>query len=316
MHTLHTLAPIILLLSLGALLTRIRFIGRRFIGELSKLVFWVCLPALMLRSVASAEYPGEQTLPLITVMLLGTFLLVFLSWGVALLIKLPRKSIGTFIQSSFRGNLAYIGIPVIANSIQYLPDDLEQELLQTALLTMAAVTAVYNILAVIVLRAGQGHIHLGTTRLVLRSILTNPLLLACMAGLILARLHWHFPLFLDRTLASLGAASVPTALLCTGGSLATVDLKNSRLSICLAALLKIAIFPLLIFGLCLTMGLTGINLQMALLLAASPAAAASYIMARQMGGDEALASGAIAVSTVFSGASLALVLIFTSAAGG
>jgi predicted permease len=43
-------------------------------------------------------------------------------------------------------------------------------------------------------------------------------------------------------------------------------------------------------------------------LSCCPTAAAAYVMARQMGGDEGLASGSIALSTVLSFLSLALIL--------
>ncbi len=69
---------------------------------------------------------------------------------------------------------------------------------------------------------------------------------------------------------------------------------------------------MIVYGLGLAAGLGSAELRIALVLASCPTAAASFVMARQMGGDEALASGSIVLSTVLSAASLAIVLWITA----
>ena len=117
------------------------------------------------------------------------------------------------------------------------------------------------------------------------------------------------PSFVHRALESLGAAAVPIALMCIGGSLATTPLRGRRLWIVTAALLKVVVLPVLVFFLA---RLGPAELRIALVLSSCPTAAAAFVMARQMGGDESLASGSIALSTLLSSISLAMSLSLTA----
>lgn len=306
MPIVETLAPLVLLIALGAGLARIAFLGREFMGDLNKLAFWIALPALLFTSASHAEEPGAQTWILLAVMLAGTLLICGVAWLVAAALRMPVAVRGTLLQSAFRGNLAYIGIPVLAYSLGGDP-----RAMATAVVVMVLTMAFYNILAVIVLQQ-PGH-HAGGTDLVrvMKSIATNPLMLAGILGLAVSFSGLVLPGFLDRALASLGGAAVPIALLCIGGSLATTPLRGRRSWITAAALLKVALLPVLVFLLGRLAGLGPQEQRIALVLSSCPTAAASFVMAKQMGGDEALASGSIALSTILSALGLAAALWVT-----
>ncbi len=305
MSIVETLAPLVLLIALGAGLAHIRFLGREFMDDLNKLAFWIALPALLFTSANHASEPGGQMWRLLGVLLLGTLLITGIAWGASFLLRMPAGARGTIMQSAFRGNLAYIGVPVLAYSLGG-----DKNAFATAVIVMVLLMAFYNVLAVIVLHSGS--VHGSDWRRALRSIATNPLLLAGLLGLIFPFLGLALPVFVNRALDALGATAVPIALLCIGGSLAITSLRGRRSWICAAALLKVAVLPLIVFGLSVLAGLGGPEQRIALVLAASPTAAAAFVMAKQMGGDEALASGSIALSTVLSVLSLAAALWITA----
>jgi predicted permease len=241
-------------------------------------------------------------------MIAATLLISFIAWIASYALRLPGNARGTLVQSAFRGNLAYIGVPVLANSFAANPGAEAKHALTTAVVVMVLVMAFYNILAAIVLQASQ-HAHQKVKGWgLVRSIATNPLLLAGVVGLIVPLLHITLPGFVNKALVSLGDAAIPLALLCIGGSLVMTPLQGKLSAIVAAALLKTAALPLLVFVICHLTGLTPLENHIALVLAACPTAAASFVMARQMGGDEALASGSIALSTLLSVFSLAAAL--------
>jgi len=306
MTIVETLAPLILLIVLGAGLAHIKFLGREFMADLNKLAFWIALPALLFTSANHASEPGSQTWLLLGVLLMATLLICAVGWGVCFPLRIPSSGRGTLMQSAFRGNLAYIGIPVLSYSL-----DNDNRAMATAVIVMVLLMAFYNILAVIVLQQPDHHTGGPDFARVLKSIVTNPLMLAGLAGLILPFTGIVLPNFVNRALDSLGNAAVPIALLCIGGSLATTPLRGRRSWIVAAALLKVAVLPLLVFGLGKFAGLGPKELRIAMVLTACPTAAASFVMAKQMGGDEALASGSIALSTVLSALSLAAALWMT-----
>jgi len=303
---LETLAPLALLIVLGSVLAHIRFLGETFIADLNKLAFWIALPALIFTSASGGSLAGGRVGPIVAVLIGATLLITIVAWAASYALRMPATARGTLAQSAFRGNLAYIGLPVLANSY-----GANSPAMSAGVIAMVLTMAVYNILAVVVLQASRHAASKAEGRGIVRSIATNPLLIAGLLGLIVPLLHVRLPLFLDRTLQSLGAAAVPIALLCIGGSLVIVPLRGRQAGIVAAALLKIAVLPAIVYGLGRLAGLDATALRIALVFAACPTAAASFVMARQMGGDEGLASGSIALSTLLSAFSLCAVLWLT-----
>ena len=309
MNTLQTLLPILLLVGLGTALARIRFLGDSFMADLNKLAFWVALPALLFRSVVHAETPGPQTFHLLGTMLCGTVLVGAAGWVAGMFLRLPAASYGTLAQSAFRGNLAFIGVPVLAYTFASEPNG--KESFATGVIVMALLMAAYNIFAVIVLQASRGETSKPFLIPATKSILANPLLISGLSGLPFAFTHTPLPLFIDRGLESLAGSAVPIALLCIGGSLAYARLGHRIKSIAAAALLKTVALPAITILLARAFHLPHPEIQIAMVLAACPTAAAAYVMARQMDGDESLASGSIVLSTIFAAVSLPVVLLAT-----
>jgi malate permease and related proteins len=308
MLLIDTLAPLVLLIVLGLCLARIRFLGPAFMADLNKLAFWIALPALLFTYATHAATPDAQTWRLLAVLLGATLFITLVALGASLVCAMPVGARGTLMQSAFRGNLAYIGIPVLAYSFSETQADGGSRAMATAVIVMVLTMAFYNILAVIVLQASNHSAKGSDWRQLTRAIATNPLLLAGLLGLLMPILGVILPSFLERALESLGAAAVPIALMCIGGSLATTRLRGRRSWIVTGALLKVVVLPALVFLMSRLTGLGPIEERIAMVLSACPTAAAAFVMARQLGGDEALASGTIALSTLFSAISLAVAL--------
>lgn len=170
-----TLAPLVLIIILGDALARIRFLGPVFIADLNKLAFWIALPALLFTSANRAAAPDSQVWRLLAV--------------------LPRRDGphcaggprsrnrvanagkgGTLMQSAFRGNLAYIGIPLLAYSFSESAPENGESPIASDVIVMILTMAVYNILAVVVLQARSHSTKRADWKKLALSIATNPLL--------------------------------------------------------------------------------------------------------------------------------------------
>lgn len=301
MKIFETLAPLVLLILLGCGLARIRFLGSQFINDLNKLAFWVALPAMIFLNASHATAPAGRAIAVWMVLLFGTFLICGAGYMAAWFLRLPKEAHGTMAQAAFRGNTAFIGLPLLAFS---LPPG--SPLLPLAVVVMTAMMATYNILAVLVLEGGRGGL-----REIAASIATNPLLMAAILGLLVGGLRLPIPVFVDRTLVLLSGAAVPIALLCIGGFLALHPISGRVVAVFTAAFLKIGVLPTIVYFAALLAGLSSEEMKIALIYSACPTAAASYTMAARMGGDQAIASGTVAASTLLSGPVLVLVLWIT-----
>ena len=306
MPVLQTLAPILMIVLLGVGLARARFIGGEAMGGMNWLVFWVLLPASLFRLAAQNGDNGPESVSIAVVLLIASFGVAIAGWMISVALKLPRASHGALSQSTFRGNLAFVGIPVLTYALEGVPRAGER--LATAAVAMVVLIAAWNLMAVVVLQAGRGEFTMRSLGPGMRSIATNPLLLSCGAGLVFNAAGFELPRFADRFLETLGGAAVPVALLCIGGSIAFIRLGDHVNGIAAAVVLKLLLVPALVYGLGRFFQLDDSGLLIAMVFAACPVAASAFIMARQMEADESLASGAIVLSTIFSAPVLALVL--------
>ncbi len=312
MQIVETLAPILLLLALGAALARGRFLGRDFMVDLNRLVFYLALPSLIFMSIATADEPADDTVGLIVALAGSTFLAALLGWALASwFLRLPGTVIGTFVQSAFRGNLLFVGLPILTYALADLAGPERERAMATIFLAITPIMALYNVLAVVVLQASHQRLGWTSGGTMAAAMAKNPLIIACLAGLGFMAAGWPVPVFIGRSLEALGGAAVPIALLCIGGSLQSLQLVGNRRAIIAASIVKVLAGPLIAYALGRWLGIVGVEMRILLVLSACPTAAAAFIMAKQMRGDESLAAGSIALSTVLSIVSLAVALAVT-----
>ncbi len=306
MHIFDVLVPVMLLIALGSGLARIRFIGPELIGGLNKLTYWVALPALLFRAAARAGTPEMESVWIALAVAAATLAALGLAGLSAGVLRLPAEERRTFVECAFFGNLAYIGLPVLAHSLGLVSLGEKPELMATAAIAMTILTIVNNLLVLVVMQPrGVSPWH------VVERIGLNPVVMGGVLGIAWGAAGFPLPVAADRALQTLGGMAVPAALICIGGSLLNAPLRGRLGGITAATLVKIAALPAAAWLLAHWFGLSDADTRIVLVFAACPTAAAAYTMASQMGGDEAFAAGAVAASTVAAFASLALTLAIT-----
>ncbi|MFM8765207.1 MAG: AEC family transporter [Spartobacteria bacterium] len=309
MGIFNILSPVLLLVVLGIVLARVRFTGPVFMGELNRFTFYVALPASLFRAAATSGDSGPELAGILGTLLSASLLAAVAGWMASMVLKLPTSCHSAVSQSSFRSNLAYIGLPVLAYAFEGLPD--ANSHFATAVVCVAVLTSAYNVLAIIVLQAGRHSLVWSMVKPGARALGTNPLILSCATGLAFHATGWSLPLFLDRTLETTGGAAVPMALICIGGSIAFIKLGKNIAGMAVAVAVKLVVVPALVFVIGTFIGLATVDLRIAMVFASCPTAAAAFVMARQMEADEAVASGSIVLSTIFSALALPLALWLT-----
>ena len=76
-----------------------------------------------------------------------------------------------------------------------------------------------------------------------RALVSNPLILACIAGIFYARFAGTFPVFIDNALRLATAVTLPLALISIGGALTFETLRGHLKLSLVAAFVKLLIFP-------------------------------------------------------------------------
>ncbi|HMX53118.1 MAG TPA: AEC family transporter, partial [Plasticicumulans sp.] len=206
-----SLAPVFLLIALGAALRRSGFLSLTTLTGLNRLTYWIGLPCLTVHDIATGPFQPLAAAGLFTTVLVATVIGGVLAWYCAGACGAGRAARGTFVQAAFRGNLYFISLPVIVYASPGHP-----EVRSAALIASAPVILLYSIAAVLVLEASRSTPGAGRAGL-WRSLATNPQLLACVIGLALAASGAGLPPSLERSLDALGRMALPLALLGIGG---------------------------------------------------------------------------------------------------
>jgi predicted permease len=166
----------------------------------------------------------------------------------------------------------------------------------------------YNLAAVIVLLISRHSLAWSTIRPVMGRILTNPILLATVAGVSFAAAGLTLPRPIARTFEALGELAMPLGLLSVGGALVSAQIGSAWRLPLASALVKTLISPLLGWTFAHAFGLGARETGMIMVFMATPTAVVSYTMATELGGDESLASGSIVLSTFLALPILAAIL--------
>ncbi len=307
MLVLNTLAPVFLMIAIGAIMQRSGFVSVNFLKEANRVTYWLGLPALLFTQLAGSFHDAGGARPMLGAMFGATLLLVGVAYGVAWLLRVPGPALGTFVQGAFRGNLAFVGLPII----YALPDTVIAGGLSArtaAVITVAPMMVIYNVGAVIVLLLSQHPLHFRMAVPFLKQLATTPPLVATLAGITCALMGWTLPSAVDKTFSALGEMALPLGLLGVGGSIMTAELGNSWRPALGSALMKTIAGPALGWLVGRWLGLGAVELKLILILLATPTAVVSYTMAVEMKGDDTLASGTIVLSVFTSLVALAVIV--------
>ncbi|HEX5057472.1 MAG TPA: AEC family transporter [Gammaproteobacteria bacterium] len=291
LFALSITVPIFMVILLGSFLKRIQFINDEFIRVASNIVFTVGLPVSLFFGTAKTDFSQLANPSHLAVMVAMT-LVVFAGASIASWLHVSQRSDrGVYVQGAFRGNLVIIGIAFCTNAFGDTG-------LALAAMPVAVLVALYNVLSVYVLNASVNHSTGGKSfGKVLPGIIKNPLIIGIMTGLLVSLAGIPLPKLLLDTGDYFADLTIPLALLCIGGMMDLTALRVSGSPALGSVLWKLFASPLLACGLAVPLGIRGTELAVIFFLAASPTAAASFVMTRSMGGNAALAANIVVLST-------------------
>ena len=309
MLVLNTLAPVFLLIAIGAVMQRARFVSAGFLKEANRVTYWLGLPALLFSQLAGSFHDGSGAKVVLVAMAVATLIVIVIGYLAVWLLRIPGPSAGTLVQGAFRGNLAFIGLPIVF-SLPDTPITGGMTLRSAAVVVVGPMMVAYNFGGVIVLLLSQHKLGWAMVRPFVKQLATTPPLLATIAGIVFAVAGWTLPATVDRALTALGEMALPLGLLGVGGALVTADRGMGGKAAWAAALIKTAVSPLIGWAIGRYFKLGALELKMLMIFMATPTAVVSYTMALELKGDEKIASGSIVLSVLTSIAPLAIVLAY------
>ncbi len=308
MNVINIIAPVFLVMAVGAILRRTGFLSAEFVKKLMRLVYWVGLPCLLFYKTAGASYDYQAAGKTFLVVLSGMIACIIAGYVAALLLRVEGRAIGTFVQGAFRGNLIYVGLTIILFSFTDSGGFDVGRMETIAVLVLAFIVPIYNIAAVVVLLASRHKIGREALVKTLRGIVTNPLLLACVAGILYSTVFPELPRTVSRACAAMGQMALPLALLGIGATLVETRAFGQGFLALGSSVIKVAVAPVAGLAAARLLGLGPGETRIALLFLACPTAISSYVLVDQLGGDKGLSAAIVVLSVLLSMVSLSVVV--------
>ena len=297
------LFPVFILIALGAALKRFGLTNDTFLSVTDRLIYFIFFPVLLFWKIGAAtqSFTPEATRFYLSV-LCAVICIYIVSTLYIWLAKVPAFQAGTFSQSCYRFN-SYVGMAVILSVLG------ETGVARFGVL-IGLVIPLINVLSVTTLiwfSAAPGHLG-QRLKMTVISILTNPLVIGCAAGLLYAAFINRFPLFIENTLRLGASVTLPLALLSIGGSLTPQTLKRHLGMATAGAVFKLILLPLVGYLFMHFAKVAESDLTVGLLFFALPTSTAIYVLSAQLKSDTELASATIVLSTTLSFITLSVVL--------
>jgi predicted permease len=290
-HIFSALIPVFSLILIGYFFKRIKFPSHEFWPQADKLTYYVLMPSLLVYKLSTASLDSQNSFGFVASAILAIFITMIILIILNKIFPSSPSAFTSMVQGGIRFN-TYVFL-ALAGSIFG-----NEGLVLSAIILTFAIPFI-NILCITIFAIYISNDKLNFLYL-LKSIVKNPLIVACVIGGSINFFGIHLPIVINNTLEILSKAALPMGLLSVGFGLVIKEIKSSKSELVISSLGKHLFLPILIFTFGKIFGIDGMMLSILVLFGVLPTAPSSFILARQLGGDIGLMSSIITVQTLIS----------------
>jgi len=296
--------PIFSIIAIGYLFRRREIIKETAVPALNKIAYYLGLTALIFTSIV--KYDLKEIFNVGIVKTLYTTFAVFIV--IVLLsvyfLKIKKKTKGAMAISSFRCNMAFVGIPIVIAAF----GDIAAAKTSIIIGFMTPVNIIFAIVFLKILGGEEKKKNYGRFFL---DFIRDPLLIASVLGILISYFRVSIPKPVMDLLNILAGLAVPLALLTIGASFKFSHIKRNLKYLIPASVLKLLIEPVIAFFIGkYVFNIGAVDTSITVILFAMPLAVAAYIMGKEYDSDSDFISSSLILSTVSSAFTLTFWLFF------
>lgn len=293
MKGIQIIAPLILVIVLGMVLKYRGFLNHEDRDRLTRLLYWIIIPALLFRTtyLAGGELAQHKNLFLATY---SSFLIVpVFALVVSFFTHRGNRQLQAFsAMAGARANNLYLGMPA---AILALGDPG----VDSVAIYMAICLPGYNLISIlwgeVILSGG---ISLKMLYGMFMRIAKNPMIVFCLLGLAFAQLHIPVPDTLLVSMKLVGDMATGVALIALGMSLELPNLPQAFRRTWPDVAIKLFLHPAVAWACLMIWPVSDMLFKTAIIISAMPTAVNTFILAGGMGMDEQYACETVAITTV------------------
>ncbi len=286
--------PLLIYMTLGYGTKKLGWLKDDTINEMNSYVFKIFMPITLFLNAYAVDIStigSKSNIQLILYSFISTFFIILIAEYICYKIKIDIKRKAVIVQSLYRGNLAIFGLTVSTSiygdgNIGILP------------ILVAILIPLYNVIAAVLLTKATGKEL--SPRLVIKNILSNPLVIGSFIGLILSYINFKIPSVIFISLSNLSRTTTPLAFILLGAGLIFSNMKKNILAISITTFTRLVVVPIIILGIAVVLNVRNQNLIALLSCFGSPVAVSSYTMIKNENVAPELGGEIVAITTVMS----------------
>ena len=296
MRIADLILPVCAVILTGWLVGYTGYLSRALSDALIHFAYNIAMPALLI--VVIAQEPSHSLINWRFLVAFGggSLLCFILVFGI-----MSMRASRTLASRTMHGmaasmtNTGFVALPVL--EAIYGP----RAVLPAAIATVFVAVVMFPI-AVILLEFDQRDAHGSRTSpmATVKHVVLNPMVLSTLIGMLLSLLDLHMPGPVAAYLNILADALTPCALFAIGLGLSIDGLRANLGRASLISIVKLAIMPLIVYGLSLLLGLDPLYTIAAVICAAVPTAKTAYILAGEYHCEEMLVASTVSMTTLAS----------------
>lgn len=293
---LMSLFPLILLILSGYILKRIHFLSADFWAGAEKLNYYILFPAMLFGNLASARLDLAMIKSILFMLLIMLGIVCLSLYLLKFIFNIKSQRFGVYVQSNIRFN-TYMGLAIVTALFQ-------SQGMTLFALVLAISIPIVNIFSVLAFTDKEG-MHFKSIWV---ALLKNPLIMACIIGVLFNISGLHLGFGLSDYLKQLALCSLPLGLMCVGAALQFLTLKKDIWPLFANTISRLLLIPILAYVVAQFFQFSTLETQIFVLYFALPTASASYILTKVLGGDSQLMAGIISLQTLCAALTLPMIL--------
>ena len=290
--SLNATIPVFLLMVLGYILRCLKMTDDSFVKTLNAFNYKVTLPVLLFRDISGSDFYSVWDTSYVLYCFLVTLFCISVIWLLTARFYKNKAHTGEFVQASFRGSAAVLGVAFIQNIYGNAG---------MAPLMIIGTVPLYNIAAVIILSftgPGSEGFHPAALKKSVRGILTNPIILGIVLGMLVSVSGLTFPVILTKSIDSVSSLATPLALIGLGAGFEGRKALRELRPTLVCTFIKLLLQPLLFLPLAAHMGFRDEKMVAILIMLGAPTTVSCYIMAKNMRNDGVLTASIVVMTTL------------------
>lgn len=290
-YIINQIIVLFIILFLGFIIRKFNVIDDHGSKKIASLVVKLTGPMLIIDSML--QRPDLSIKQISDILLIAICVYIFLfimTIIIPRLLKAPKDSVGIYKFMIMFSNVGFMGFPVVSSIFG------KEAVFYAAIFNLPFYVLVYTLGIYFVSMNNEKEVEFELNKLI------NPGIVAVFIGMFFFITAIKLPYVITESINMVGGLTTPLSMIGIGTSFANVRPKNiySNLRLYIYSILKLLLFPTLVFIILNYIGYEGMMLGVPVLITGMPVAANAVMLSKEYDGNDILASEGVFISTLLS----------------